>query len=88
MKGVIDMTFKRVTFIVWTNTPGWFVDEAFKKGLMTTVRPDKMATFLERDYKCNVIVYGLNKWVDDFIKYVEEQDFDISIEEINEIDSE
>ena len=88
MKGVMDMTFKRVTFIVWTNTPGWFVDEAFKKGLMTTVRPDKMAAFLERDYKCNVIVYGLNKWVDDFIKYVKEQDFDISIEEINEIDSE
>ena len=88
MKGVIDMTFKKVTFIVWTNTPGWFVDEAFKKGLMTTVRPDKMAAFLERDYKCNVIVYGLNKWVDDFIKYVEEQDFDISIEEINEKDSE
>ena len=82
------MTFKRVTFIVWTNTPGWFVDEAFKKGLMTTVRPDKTAAFLERDYKCNVIVYGLNKWVDDFIKYVKEQDFDISIEEINEIDSE
>ena len=82
------MTFKRVTFIVWTNTPGWFVDEAFKKGLMTTVRPDKMAAFLERDYKYNVIVYGLNKWVDDFIKYVEEQNFDISIEEINEIDSE
>ena len=88
MKGVMDMAFKRVTFIVWTNTPGWFVDEAFKKGLMTTVRPDKMAAFLERDYKCNVIVYGLNKWVDDFIKYVKEQDFDISIEEINEIDSE
>ena len=84
----MDMTFKRVTFIVWTNTPGWFVDEAFKKGLMTTVRPDKMTAFLERDYKCNVIVYGLNKWVDDFIKYVKEQDFDISIEEINEIDSE
>ena len=88
MKGVMDMTFKRVTVIVWTNTPGWFVDEAFKKGLMTTVRPDKMAAFLERDYKCNVIVYGLNKLVDDFIKYVKEQDFDISIEEINEIDSE
>lgn len=71
------MTFKRVTFIVCTNTPGWFVDEAFKKGLMTTVRPGK-----------NVIVFGLNKRVDDFIKYVEEQDFDISIEEINEIGSE
>ena len=82
------MTFKRVTFIVWTNTPGWFVDEAFKKGLMTTVRPDIMAKLFERDYKCNVIVYGLNKLVDDFIKYVEEQNFDISIEEINEKDSE
>ena len=82
------MKFKRVTFIVWTNTPGWFVDEAFKKGLMTTVRPDRMAAFLERDYKCNVIVYGLNTLVDDFIKYVEEQDFDVSIEEIKEKDSE
>ena len=82
------MKFKRVTFTVWTNAPGWFVDEAFKKGLMTTVRPDKMAACLERDYKCNVIVFGLNKRVDDFIKYVEEQDFDISIEENNEIGSE
>lgn len=82
------MKFKRVTFTVCTNTPGWFVDEAFKKGIMTTVRPDGMAAFLERDYKCNVIVYGLNKRVDDFIKYVEEQDFDVSIEKIEEIGSE
>ena len=84
----MDIMIKRVSFTVWTNTPGWFVDEAFKKGLMTTVRPDKMAAFLERDYKCNVIVYGLNKWVDDFIKYVEEQYFDVSIEEIKEMDQE
>lgn len=55
---------------------------------MTTVRPDGMAAFLERDYKCNVIVYGLYTLVDDFIKYVEEQDFDISIEKIDEIGSE
>lgn len=82
------MKFKRVTFTVWTNTPGWFVDEAFKKGIMTTVRPDGMAACLEQDYKCNVIVYGLNKRVDDFIKYVEEQDFDASIEKIEEIGSE
>ena len=82
------MKFKRVTFTVWTNTPGWFVNEAHKKGLSTIVRFDIMVTFLGRDYKCNVIVYGLNKWVDDFIKYVEEQDFDVSIGEIEEIDSE
>lgn len=83
------MKFKRVTFIVLTNTPGWFVDEAFEKGLMTTVRPYRMAAFLGRDYKkCNVIIYGLNTLVDDFIKYVEEQDFDISIEKIEEIGSE
>lgn len=61
---MMDMAFKRVTFIVWTNTPGWFVDEAFKKGLMTTVRPDRMAAFLEQDHKCNVIVYGpKNGWM-------------------------
>lgn len=82
------MAFKRVTFTVWTNTPGWFVDEAFKKGIMTIVLPDRMAKLFGRDYKCNVIVFGLNKLVDDFIKYVEEQDFDISIEKIEEIDSE
>ena len=85
---VIDMKFKRVTFTVLANTPGWFVDEAFKKGLMTTVRPDIMAKLFERDYKCNVIVYGLNKLVDDFIKYVEEQSFDVSIKKIEEIGSE
>lgn len=82
------MKFKRVTFTVYANTPGWFVDEAFKKGIMTTVRPDVMAAFLERDYKCNVIVYGLNTLVDNFIKYVEEQDFDVSIKKIEEIGSE
>lgn len=82
------MKFKRVTFTVWTNTPGWFVDEAFKKGIMTIVLPDRMAKLFGRDYKCNVIVFGLNKLVDDFIKYVEEQDFDISIEKIEEIGSE
>lgn len=47
-----------------------------------------MDKLLERHYKCKVIVCGLNKLVDDFIKYVEEQDFDISIEKIDEIDSE
>lgn len=81
------MKFKRVTFTVWTNTPGWFVDEAFKKGIMTIVLPDRMAKLFGRDYKCNVIVFGLNKLVDDFIKYVEEQDFDVSIEKIEEIGS-
>lgn len=74
------MKYKKATFIVWTETPGWFVDEAFKKSLMITI--------FGLEYKCNVIVYGLDKYVDDFIKYIEEQDFDISIEKIQEIDLE
>lgn len=82
------MKFKRVTFIVWTKTPGWFVDEAFKKSLAIVVQPDMMAVFMGRCFKCNVNVYGLTKLVDDFIKYVEEQNFDVSIEEIKEMDSE
>ena len=82
------MKFKRVTFIVWTKTPGWFVDEAFKKSLAIVVQPDMMAAFMGRCFKCNVNVYGLTKSVDDFIKYVEEQNFDVYIEEIKEMDLE
>ena len=82
------MMIKRVSFTVWTNTPGWFVDEAFKNGLAIVVRPDMVAAFIGRCFKCNVNVYGLTKLVDDFIKYVEEQNFDVSIEEIKEMDQE
>lgn len=88
MKGVMDIMIKRVSFTVWTNTPGWFVDEAFKNGLAIVVQPDMVAAFIGRCFKCNVNVYGLTKLVDDFIKYVEEQNFDVSIEEIEEMDQE
>ena len=43
---------------------------------------------MKKCFKCNVNVYGLTKLVDDFIKYVEEQNFDVSIEEIKEMDQE
>ena len=45
----------------------------------------EIINFSEYIYLSYPIQHNLNSY---FIKYVEEQDFDISIEEINEIDSE
>lgn len=77
----MTLEFKRVVFDVWTDTPGWFVDEAFKKGLMVTSVPYFMC-----NYKCNVTVFGLKDKMISFMSYVKEQDFDVEvIEEHDEL---
>lgn len=79
---------KKVTFTVFASKPGWFIDEALEKGLMISVQPNILIEFLEEDCKYNVVVYGIDKRVDNFIKYVKEQCFDVTIDKIEEKDLE
>lgn len=70
---------KEVLFKVYTDKPGWFIDEAYGKGLIASTIPDVFAIELGRNWSCEVRVIGAKDNIDNFKKYVSEKDYDVEI---------